>query len=976
MKNKSQKEPGISQLRKIAEEIYAQNQVTNKEHSIEIDTLKLLHELEVHKIELVMQNTELQLAKEKSDQSAKMYAQLFNFMPSGYFITNSDSIILELNLNGAALLGQERSILIKERFTHFIATESLLAFDKFLNEIFISKKKQISEVTLKIRENSEIFVRLEGTVSENEEQCLVVVIDITDRKLAEESLQNAKDYAENLIQTANAIVVGMDTRGNIITFNNAAEKITGYTIAELRGRNWFEVIVPKNRFPEVWQIFEKLTTGGLPKYFENPILTKTGEERYIIWHNNEVKEHGIIIGTISFGMDITERRQVEEALRISEIKYRRLHESIVDGFCQTTMEGRIIDCNPSFLNMLGYTFEEISKLTYFDLTPEKWQEFEAKIIDDQIVPQGYSNVYEKEYIRKDGTILPVELRTFLIKNDNDEKQGMWALVRDNTHRKLHEEIGKSRLHLIQFSLNHTIDEFLEEMLNEAEKLTDSQISFIHFVKEDQKYLVLQNWSRRTKEAFCTAEGKEDHYPLTEAGVWVDCVHARKPVIHNDYASLPHRKGMPEGHARLIRELVVPVFRGDKITAILGVGNKAKNYTPEDADTLSAIANLAWEIAERMKAEEALRESEEHFRTIFYTSPIGMVLVNKHFNFLQVNQSFCDFTGYSAEELSNLTFKDITHPDYLSGDIEAIKQLASGKLKVYQNEKIYIRKDHQQVWGNVYVTPIFDNKGNFMYFLAMIKDINDRKIADAEIQRINEELREANAAKDKFFSIIAHDLKSPFNSILGFSEMLKDDVLNLRIDEIKHYANLIHSSAYHTYLLLENLLEWSRMQRGQISFSPRSVILDQLISDEFQVMNNNAMQKKISLICDIPKKLIVVADENMLSNIIRNLVSNAIKFTPKEGLVKVSAGAHDGFVHISVSDNGVGIKPEAIEKLFKIETSFTTRGTENEKGTGLGLLLCKEFIEKHGGKIWIESGPDSYLGEGKGSKFTFTIPDVI
>jgi PAS domain S-box-containing protein len=561
----------------------------------------------------------------------------------------------------------------------------------------------------------------------------------------------------------------------------------------------------------------------------------------------------------------------------------------------------------------------------------------------------------------------VELRAFLIKNDDNESQGMWALVRDITHRKLNMEIDKSRLHLNQFSLSHTVNEFMEEMLNEAEKLSGSQISFIHFVEEDQKYLELQNWSRRTKAEFCNAQGKNAHYAISEAGVWVDCVYARKPVIHNDYASLPHRKGLPEGHANVIREMVIPVFRGENITAILGVGNKTKNYTQEDTETLTAIANQTWEIAERMRAEEALRESEEHFRTIFNTSPIGMVLVNEHFNFLEVNQSFDNFIGYRVEELLNLTFKDITHPDFISGDIDALNKLLSGKLNVYQTEKIYIRKDHQQVWGNVNVTPIFDKKGNFLHFLAMIKDITDRKIADAEIQRINEELKEANAAKDKFFSIIAHDLKSPFNSILGFSEMLKDDVKNLRMDEIQHFAKLIHSSAYHTYLLLENLLEWSRMQRGQISFSPKSIILDQLVNDEFEVIKNNASQKSITILNSIPRNLIVSADENMLSNIIRNLVSNAIKFTPREGFVKVSAEVSDGYIHISVTDNGIGIKPEAIGKLFKIETSFTTRGTENEKGTGLGLLLCKEFIEKHRGKIRVESEP------GKGSKFIFMLP---
>ena len=1223
MKNKTQKESVTSALRKNAEEEYARNQANKIESPIEVDAKKLLHELEVHKIELEMQNAELLIAKENAEQSAMKYSRLFyeldNFVPAGYFKMDSLSLIQETNLSGARLLCRERSKLINKDFRVFLANESLPVFEIFLNDIFETKKKQTCEVALTASENSAIYVRLEGNVGEKEKHCLVTAVDITNRKLAEESLadsvkqwkttfdgvndgiclldldqqiiqsnkimddlfpgyhgeftgkpcwevvhgtnepfhdcpvgkmkktlqretsiqkhngrwfqvtadplfddhhhlkgavhiirditeskqaeeliaanfnllkiagqtakfggwsvklgenrvtwsdevasihempagyspslkeginfypgeyrdkitkavnsciengipydeklqivtakgnyvwvratgqavkdengkivkiegsfqdvndfkqieeslQSAKEYAENLIQTANAIVVGLDINGNIKTYNKAAEEITGYTISELQGRNWFEVIVPRKRFPEVWEIFEKLMEGGLPRYFENPILTKTGEERYIIWHNNEIREHGKITGSISFGIDITERRQTEEALRISENKYRKLHESMMDGFIQTTMNGEIVDCNPAIIKMLGYDFDELTKLTYFDLTPKKWHKFESKIVEEHILTDGYSPVYEKEYLRRDGTIIPVELRTFIIKGEDGDNQGMWAIVRNISHRKSDEAIKESRLHLIRFSLDHTLDEFLEEMLDEAEKISGSTISFVHFINEDQKFLNLQNWSKRTKNEFCSATGKDAHYPISEAGVWVDCISARKPVIHNDYASLPHRKGMPEGHAKVVRELVVPVFRGEKITAILGVGNKATDYNQEDIDTLLNIANLSWEITERIKAEEAMRESEEHFHQIFDTSPIGMALVNNKFTFIQVNQSFSDFVKYSVEDLLNLTFQDITHPDHLVGDNEGVKKLAAGEISIYQTEKKYIRKDKKEVWGSVQITPIFDKNRNFRYYLAMIKDINDRKMADAEIYRINEELKEANTSKDKFFSIIAHDLKSPFNSILGFSEMLKDDVLNLRMDEIKHYASLIHSSASNTFHLLENLLEWSRMQRGIIPFSPKSILLNQFVIDEFEVIKNNALQKNISLMSDIPKNLIISADENMLSNIIRNLITNAIKFTPKGGQIKVEAKVEveveaKSEVVISVSDSGIGIKPEAIQKLFKIETSFTTRGTENEKGTGLGLLLCKEFIEKHHGKIWVESE------FGKGSKFSFSL----
>jgi len=236
-----------------------------------------------------------------------------------------------------------------------------------------------------------------------------------------------------------------------------------------------------------------------------------------------------------------------------------------------------------------------------------------------------------------------------------------------------------------------------------------------------------------------------------------------------------------------------------------------------------------------------------------------------------------------------------------------------------------------------------------------------------INQQNTELASVNAQKDKFFSIIAHDLKSPFNSILGFSEMLKDEARDLDIDSIVQYASIINSSALHTFELLENLLDWARMKQGRIPFEPQKFLLNSLVNTEFEGLRNNADQKNIQLINNIHENLIINADENMISTVMRNLISNAIKFTPKGGQVKVEVEVEDSQVIISVSDTGIGMKPETIEKLFKIETSFTTRGTENEKGTGLGLLLCKEFIEKHEGKIWVESE------EGKGSTFSFSLP---
>ncbi len=246
---------------------------------------------------------------------------------------------------------------------------------------------------------------------------------------------------------------------------------------------------------------------------------------------------------------------------------------------------------------------------------------------------------------------------------------------------------------------------------------------------------------------------------------------------------------------------------------------------------------------------------------------------------------------------------------------------------------------------------------------------DKALAFAEeaLRKSEARLQEVIATKDKIFSIIGHDLRNQLTSILGFSELLNEQVLELDKKSIEQFSEIIYSSVININKLLDNLLDWSKLQGGKIPLLPKKINLNHLVQNELQVIKNSADHKTISLEGKINSDIVLTADENMLKTCLRNLIGNAIKFTPRNGKVEVFAEVKDSQIEISVADNGIGISPEYKAKLFKIETSFTTRGTENERGTGMGLLLCKEFVEKHGGKIGVESQ------SGKGSRFFFTIP---
>ncbi len=271
-----------------------------------------------------------------------------------------------------------------------------------------------------------------------------------------------------------------------------------------------------------------------------------------------------------------------------------------------------------------------------------------------------------------------------------------------------------------------------------------------------------------------------------------------------------------------------------------------------------------------------------------------------------------------------------------------------------------------IWIQFKSTPrVLENQD--IIWTGIIDDITLRKQTEEEIKRKNAELQRLNTDKDTLMSILAHDLKNPFNSILGCLNLLQNDLHQYDMDMIEKLITAVNSSAINAFNLLEDILLWTRSQSGALPFEPREIDLKLCCDELVKLFRQNADDKNITVNIVVAEKIKVFADIDMLNTILRNLISNALKFTGKGGNVNIYAEQYQADVSITVSDNGIGIASEALSKLFDTTQIYSTRGTANEKGTGFGLLLCKKFVEKHGGEIHIKSE------SGKGSEFKFTLP---
>jgi PAS domain S-box-containing protein len=363
----------------------------------------------------------------------------------------------------------------------------------------------------------------------------------------------------------------------------------------------------------------------------------------------------------------------------------------------------------------------------------------------------------------------------------------------------------------------------------------------------------------------------------------------------------------------------------------------------------------------------IHNEAELFRLGFENANIGMCLVDLKGNLFKVNAQMTKIFGYSIEELEQMNVNDITHPDFNTDSPEFIKNATEGTISNTEFEKNYFHKNGSVITSLVRSSSVMDKENNALFFISHVQDITDKKNAEKILLEQKEELQKLNSEKDKFFSIIAHDLMNPFNSIISFSNLLEEQVKNKEYDEVEVFSKIIHQSSQRAMNLLINLMEWSQSQTGRMDYNPVFFDLENLINEVTLLFSEISKQKSITLKKSFALSKSILADRDMISAVLRNLISNAIKFTKTEGSVIISVVENNNNLIFSISDNGVGIEQERIEKLFQLTENYSTLGTEKEKGTGLGLILCKDFIEKHNGKIWVDSKIE------KGTTINFSIP---
>ncbi len=531
------------------------------------------------------------------------------------------------------------------------------------------------------------------------------------------------------------------------------------------------------------------------------------------------------------------------------------------------------------------------------------------------------------------------------------------------------------------------EEIIGYALEEGVRLTSSRVGYLHFVNDDDISLNLFTWSRDTEKQ-CTAT-RVAHYPLEQAGVWVDCVRRRQPVIHNDYQNLPHKQGYPPGHIHLVRHMNIPVFDGDRIVAVAGVGNKEALYNDADVRQLHLFMNDMWVILERKRAEKCLRTSEELYRSLISASPDGITGTD-----LQGNITFNSpvamrmFALERYEDMLGRNILEFVVPEDHARAVANVQKMIDGTptgVGAYRALKSDGTLFDLEMNGEI----IRDAGGSPTGMVYISRDVTERKRIERDLAVKTADLEQAlqrsyalaaaaeaaNRAKSVFLANMSHELRTPLNAILGFTQLMFHNS-NLTAAQQENLQIMLRSGE-HLLDLINDVLDLSKIEAGRMVVQEQDFDLTRMLADLEEMFQLRAVEKGLSLLVErhteVPRA--IRADTGKLRQVLINLFSNALKFTAT-GRITLRVGVmpehaatepwHERRLVFEMIDTGVGIPPDELATIFDPFVQAETNDKPKE-GTGLGLSISLQFVRLMGGELTASSTP------GQGSNFRFTLP---
>jgi PAS domain S-box-containing protein len=543
--------------------------------------------------------------------------------------------------------------------------------------------------------------------------------------------------------------------------------------------------------------------------------------------------------------------------------------------------------------------------------------------------------------------------------------------------------------------------FSRKNLNEAfrqkkllEQLFNSLPDRVYFKDRESRFILANKFVSRVmgEEDPSQLAGKTDFdfYEPRFAQAYYDdeqrIMAEGKPMVSKE------EKGLDlDGNEIFVSTTKIPIFDDrNRVIGIIGLGRditpqkKAERELQQKSENLKTINALLEERQEEIEemAEEINAQSDklrkfneelERLSLVASKTDNTVIIMDGNGNFEWANDAFekkykMDLDTFRKEHGDNLRDNSSHH------NISAILNQVYITRKPYTYNSKFIDKSGTELWNQTNIFPVLDASDEVSNLILIDSDITDLKIAEKQIKKQHEEielqareLQKTNATKDRLFSIIAHDLKNPFHSILGFTEILQQQYDDITPEKQQEFLNMIHASTQSAYELLENLLDWARTQTKKLNFNPVRLQLRDLAGEVISLQSLQASVKNITLVNDIESDTLVYADRNMLNTVIRNIVGNAVKYTREGGRVSLSARKNSTNVELMITDNGIGISESERTSLFDLERMNSSAGTSGETGTGLGLIVCHEFMKLNHGQIRVDSEP------GKGSTFTLTLP---